>query len=469
MKDEDKIARIAYASRTALIALQFVANRLIPDHDAGVFTYPAPTGGRNYCDAAVDYALGGFLRWDAQYFMHIARHGYTYENALAFFPFYPLAVSVAGRTVSPALIFCQLDSILLAVFVIVNVVVFKHAALALYKLTGALFDQRLAYGSAVLFCFNPASVFFVAPYTECVFSYLTFQSLTNCLSLHAKYAKPKAAFSIKDLLYLTPVALSTATRSNGLLNVGFPVYIVACSCLKGLKPNSPNLNVLRVVKHFAVAVVVAAFCVLPFAAYQYYCYRMFCDDFVANVGPAIIEHARRNGFVLPGEFAKHNQSWCHRSMPLAYSYVQDRYWNVGLLRYYRLKQVPNFLLALPALAITSRYCVKLLCVNFRRNPRFLLAFDPKGAGQGVYAAEGGVFALHALFLSVFCALFVHVQVSTRMLCSATPAFYWACADNVNLLKVPGRTDSPTELFFRTYFVSYFIAGTLLFCNFLPWT
>ncbi|KAF7270787.1 hypothetical protein GWI33_016292 [Rhynchophorus ferrugineus] len=62
-----------------------------------------------------------------------------------------------------------------------------------------------------------------------------------------------------------------------------------------------------------------------------------------------------------------------------------------------------------------------------------------------------------------------LTVSTRLLCSASPVFYWICSKHLNLLKLPSKSDTLKELYLRTYYVSFFIAGTLLFCNFLPWT
>mgnify|MGYP002050440369 CR=1 FL=1 len=41
-------------------------------------------------------------------------------------------------------------------------------------------------------------------------------------------------------------------------------------------------------------------------------------------------------------------AWCRERVPSIYAHVQRTYWNVGFLRYYELKQLPNFALAAPA-------------------------------------------------------------------------------------------------------------------------
>ena len=52
--------------------------------------------------------------------------------------------------------------------------------------------------------------------------------------------------------------------------------------------------------------------------------------------------------------------WCDKLIPLPYSYIQDSYWNVRLLRYFELKQIPNFLLAAPMILLSS-YAVLTYC------------------------------------------------------------------------------------------------------------
>ena len=49
-------------------------------------------------------------------------------------------------------------------------------------------------------------------------------------------------------------------------------------------------------------------------------------------------------------------NWCEDdrigSQFSLYVYVQCKHWNVGLFRYYEWKQIPNFILALPVLALS---------------------------------------------------------------------------------------------------------------------
>ncbi|KAG5859805.1 hypothetical protein JTB14_034397 [Gonioctena quinquepunctata] len=463
MGNERKIMRIAVNSRVLIIVIQYFSNIFLPDHNADAFRYIKSKSEGNIIDKAIQHTLGGFVRWDAHYFMQIAKYGYVYENTLAFFPLYPMTARFISNAVHYAVPFLSLDSVLLVVFTYINIIFFVLSARTLYKITLLVFDERVAFKTALLFCFNPASVFFTAPYTECLFSYLTFQSILNCLLLMDKFSKRDGSFHYTDIIYLLPISLSTVVRSNGILNVCFFTYTCVCIFRKNVPRKNVVLKLRYLLNNSLVFAVSSAICLVPFVLYQIYCFNTFCTDYKVDLPTEVVNYALKHEFVLPGNVSKYRQSWCFQIPPLAYSYVQDHYWNVGFLRYYELKQLPNFLLAAPVLYILIKNCSIHLKRNISKDVVNLFSLDEiftkKANKQKIIDRGLNVFVVHALFLSMFCMLFIHVQVSTRMLCSASPLFYWYC---VRYLKDYSR-------FIKAYFGGYFIVGTLLFCNFLPWT
>nr|XP_023016584.1 GPI mannosyltransferase 2 [Leptinotarsa decemlineata] len=464
MNNKRNIIKLALNSRILLIVIQYFSNIVLPDHNADAFRYvKTKNTEENFLDTAVQYTLGGFVRWDAHYFMQIAKHGYVYENSLAFFPLLPITVRVIGYGVHYFLPFLSIDSVLLLVFIYLNIGVFVLSAITLYKITVLVFDETVAFKTVVLFCFNPASVFFIAPYTECLFSYLTFQSILGCLLLMKKYSAKDSRFHYSDTFCLIPISLSTVVRSNGILNICFFTYTWVCIFRKYV-PRTNIVQKLRYLLNQSLAIgVSSAICLLLFVLFQIYCFDAFCTDYRADLPQEVIDKAVKYKFVLPGEVSKHRQSWCFQYPPLAYSYVQDHYWKVGFLRYYELKQLPNFFLAAPILYIVIKNCAAHVRNVMTRNIANLFSldeifvrmdFEKKILHRGL-----NVFVVHALFLSLFSLLFIHVQVATRMLCSASPIFYWYC---VKYLKDHQRI-------IKIYFAGYFILGTIFFCNFLPWT
>lgn len=71
--------------------------------------------------------------------------------------------------------------------------------------------KRDAWLCCLLFCFNPASIFMSAAYTECTFALYSFALMFYVEQ--REYTKATIA-----------LALATATRSNGLLLAGYPLY-----------------------------------------------------------------------------------------------------------------------------------------------------------------------------------------------------------------------------------------------------
>lgn len=138
-----KIALTALSSRLAVFLFSILANVFIPDHkSADAFEWtPSPAANgtvSSRCDAVVEFLTRGLVRWDSEFFLHVANNGYSYENTLAFFPLYPMTVRAVGEVVH----WMQVDynllhfsSSLRIAALLVNVACFALAALALFELS----------------------------------------------------------------------------------------------------------------------------------------------------------------------------------------------------------------------------------------------------------------------------------------------------------------------------------------------
>ncbi len=116
-----------------------------------------------------------------------------------------------------------------------------------------------------------------------------------------------------------------------------------------------------------------------------------------------------------------------------------------------------------------------------------------------------VYVVHAAALAVFALLFVHVQISTRLIMSSSPFLYWVAAlatsspeqkpvaivdlekpvtvvaailqiearENLErswrCLLTEERVETKEGKQIQRYFLAYAIIGTILFANSLPWT
>lgn len=463
------ITKLAILSRLLVIFLQCIANHALEDHDAGdVFRAPMDPLKRKKCDTIVDMLFGGFRRWDAEYYLHIAEFGYSYENCLAFQPLFPLSIKLlrfAIINITPCL---SVRALSLLIGVIINVIFFAKAANKLFELARKVFrDQRKAELAAILFCFNPASIFFTAPYSESLYSWLSFSVMLKCFE------------DIDSVLIIVPLSLSILCRSNGLLNIGFVAYY-------GLKKMFTQTTMLSFVTIFLKIVSILIIIAFHFGLMQVYNFYLFCNKKSFSFPTFIKDYAVQNGFVLAGNRTDESVSpWCSSNFPISYSYVQDHYWQVGFLRYYEFKQIPNFLLALPIVLIIIVNSIKY----FRRNKVLCLRLGIFNMKPSVVRSitigdqNQFVFVVHAFALTVFCVLFVHVQVTTRMLCSSNPMIYFFAADiflknyyphkkkddhqAVNIFDI--RKLSLSQKLIILYFLSYFTVGTVMFSNFLPWT
>ncbi|EOY32361.1 GPI mannosyltransferase 2 isoform 3 [Theobroma cacao] len=213
--------------------------------------------------------------------------------------------------------------------------------------------------------------------------------------------------------------------------------------------------------------------------------------------------------------------WCKARIPLLYNYIQSYYWGMGFLRYFQLKQLPNFLLASPILSLavcSIIYYVKsrpeiVLSLGFRASveekssmaaifslkkshrsngPQIsekyssrrqenhnlkLRKITSQGRGAAEFIIDHGSseklgyasasilpFILHLSFMVATAFFVMHVQVATRFL-SASPSVYWFAS----LLMTCPSMSKRWGYMIWAYSCAYILLGSLLFSNFYPFT
>lgn len=514
--NEDRLKSIrsfALQSRLFIAVIQVFFNYLIPDHDAKVFS-PPTIHRSSAADHAVVFLLGGFRRWDAIYFLHIAEYGYTYENTLVFFPLFPFLTRIMANTILLPLHFIMnYSSCLLVAAFLLNLVLFVMSADILFRLSRrVIVSDILSFKAAQLYCVNPASIFFSAPYSETTFALLTFSGL---LSLETNNLTGCAVL----------FGASSLARSNGLINCAFIWYKIVKDFLKDMLciVKSSQKSLLGKTVSMSVAVFAAIFKIvvttffswLPFLLYQFYSYKVFCNPLASykDLPVHVLNYGNNQKYKMPHTGLS---PWCHQSVPISYSYVQSTHWDVGFLHYYELKQIPNFVLALPMICLSACAVVNYIAWN----PVYFLCLGlydtmdrnrkkvddvPHDAGQlyGINRKLCYVYVVHIAAMTIIACLFMHIQVLTRFIASSCPVIYWFVArmtvsEEIVELSVQSNlmgdetnasngtpslpeTRTQTEADFSwndsswfsrivlIYFHMYLFVGVAAFSNFLPWT
>ncbi|XP_020838877.1 GPI alpha-1,6-mannosyltransferase 2 isoform X1 [Phascolarctos cinereus] len=490
-----ELLRFAVVCRSLTLLLQALFNALIPDHAADAFSPPclAPAG---LGDRLVEWLLGGLSRWDAEHFLFIAEHGYIYEHSFAFFPGFPLALRAGAELLLwPLQGLLTLRSRLLLTAVLLNSLCSVLAASALYHLGCLVLRcRRLAFLSALLFCLSPANVFLASGYSESLFALLVFRAMSQL-------ERGRGGWGM--LLF----ALATGVRSNGIINAGFLFHAQCRDFLSSPSPGGLRGTLQRLLRLVAFLLLVSLGVGFPFALFQLYAYSQFCQPHLPHLIPEpLVQLAKDKGYRVP---AGNQPSWCTWRLPLIYTYVQDVYWNVGFLRYFELRQVPNFLLAGPVAMLGAWAAWTYVTANLQHCLTLGLLRN-KGRGDkkpgkpppGFHSPQVFVYVAHSTALLLFGALCMHVQVLTRFLGSSTPIMYWfpahllqnwepllwtqetmpekapvvcsllgqgAPKNPIWRLLCKWRACSGITRAILGYFLSYWLLGLLLHCNFLPWT
>jgi len=161
-------------------------------------------------EPALTHPLGGALsplaRWDAVWYLRIARSGYGGSDAsTAFFPLYPLLVRVGGELGggSPAALLLSAYLIALAAFL--------AALVLLWRLVSLELGRPLARPTLLLLAVFPAALYFGAPYSESLFLLASvgafYAARTGRFALAGGAAFAAAATRSAGVLLLVPLAL----------------------------------------------------------------------------------------------------------------------------------------------------------------------------------------------------------------------------------------------------------------------
>ena len=418
-----------------LVQFQVIINMAIPDHEAeGVFINLDLVSNQKKAviDQIIFTVFSGLNSWDSQYYTFIARNGYDEESKLVFLPLFPLCLRYFSKIVQVLTLNALHEtSIMLISAFVLNTIFFVIAVFAIHRLTLVLIDPsgEFAFKTVGRFIVSPATVFFLATYTESMFAALTFTSL---LMIHQNQV-----FTGSIL-----IALSTLTRSNGLITIGFLFHHLVLLYVNG------RIGNLQFLFKVIMSTVVTIF---PFFYYQFiYIKATYC------------------GF----DYDKSKWSFCHasRDWETPYNYLQSRYWKQGFLNYWKLKQIPNFILAMPIILVIVITSITWILINKKLTSN--LGFVPLKGKQDEETRENPrenfwkckfmvPFIFHGLFLVIYGLFFTHVQVITRLICSSTPLIYWIAA--------AFPSGSGPEKIIHWYFLSYIFLGIVLFSNFYPWT
>ena len=484
-----EVVRWALLSRALVWAVSFVASQLVTSYDTSTsIVYPGEdpsvVGAQTLTDAVVWRCFGQFARWDAAYFLRIAEVGYEYEKVHAFGPGLPALIAAVRRVTGLAWldtpstlggkdVVLHVRSSLLLAGTLVSLVAFVGAAVAMYELSRVVLkNEKQSYLAAVLFCFNPASIFMSAVYTESAFACFSFFGML-CFELGIETSLKKITSCRGVSFEFLGVSLffaATAVRSNGIVLAGFIVYFFFKRYLWFICAS----NILRVPNHPAVnATWELQRSLLGFLKHATFLWMSTAPYFL------VLEYARSlycNGHADTAVTSP-DRPWCANSN--IYAFVQKEYWSLGPFAYYEVKQIPNFLLACPAIGLSfgaAASYVKRVHHRPECHGKYPL-IDRMTAFMGLNNREDSldlplvgyhshrvaVYVWYMMALTLFGMVVMHIQVVTRFLCASSPPLYWFVASRIQKKKT-FQTNA-----ILLYFSVFVVMGSIVFSTFYPWT
>lgn len=462
---DQRLFLVALASRAVVLLFSNLFSWTVGEYDtSSSIDLEHLLGGTEACRARC-WGVGPLAHWDSVYFLRIAQAGtYEFEQFHAFFPFLPFAIRVLSSAAGVLGSRCSMmwmGWLLTSLCFAASVVVFHRLSVAVIghishpppktstTAAAAAADlRRRADVATALFMLNPATIFFSAVYTESPFAFFSLAGLL-------------AWFRRRYLLAWTLFLICGFVRSNAFLFAGFFFWdALSILCMGHAKTQS------RWVFRAVLLVVLGLCLLLPFLLFQIYGHALYCGRWDSS-SFAVAES-------LPP------RPYC-KSLWSMYSFIQSQYWNVGFLKYYEVKQMPNFLLASPVIclslsAIYRKLTAKAGSASKQISMGSVSDSDNRRTGvsgsslPSTFAAgtcqflqrrllwdRTNVFYWYWLILVVTALTVMHVQVTTRFVASVPPLYWSLAACRRRIRWIFG------------YCLLYTWLGTLMFSNFYPWT
>jgi phosphatidylinositol glycan class V len=465
------------------------------------------------------------------------------EQAHAFLPLFPLIIrytttyliiAIPGNFLPPTY-----EATIAFTAILVNMLAFAIAAVSLYDLTIFIAMRNdlaiskedetnsdiichcdNAKTTAELFCINPAGVFFTSAYSESVFAMFTFAGhaiaargqYDNASSLITNTKSDRSSTWLASYYWVPTTllwALASYVRSNGTFSSIWWMLIGIGKCCSYI------YSAITATKRGSGSVCIRTIAVK--CASVLFCH---CILALAIAAPVVYHDKRGSRFHCMGSndslFNK-KPEWCTQTDASAnfslYAHVQRKHWNVGLLRYYEIKQIPNFILAMPVLILSFGAAASWIAMSWNShknlfeseckgckllNNVFCWAFRALSSSSDSVKSEqfrnkhSSVSNSSQLLLGPSClsyyailagfalvGLFVaHVQISTRLICSSCPALYWFVSalvtrdqqndkDGDDTVREKHTTHAPALILF--YCILFNVLGVIMHVNWLPWT
>eukprot|EP00918_Siedleckia_nematoides_P047299 GHVU01103635.1.p1 GENE.GHVU01103635.1~~GHVU01103635.1.p1 ORF type:complete len:461 (-),score=6.49 GHVU01103635.1:1486-2868(-) len=343
-----------------------------------------------------------------------------------FFPGIPFLYKTGARLVGAISKRSPLYNLGVSSFIVSNISCFLACVIFYYYAQSAVqhFElyqpdqkrrRRIAMASTFFFCFFTANVFLSAAYTESPYGLLSIAQLLCLILAEEGGTKQSRHTWYQTSLVLT--ALAHFCRSNAILLL-LPIFFFCVR--RSPTPWSP----IRFAAHWLIAACGAAFCFAPLVIVYGDGYAEYClDDAEVREDPrrASSEFLFHVVGKLTGKWAPPivptAPVWCTRTFPCVYSYVQARYWHVGLFQSLRFQQLDSIIISIPTIIIAIS-CL----VNFIRVCREAARRTRKTMIEAVilHRLAGDVFVLVSLVAIVVLMANTEIIIRFTFCC---PIFY----------------------------------------------